>query len=115
MKNKHIKNLKEVVPAELRLEVYRETLEFIKNNPIGTHNRVDLGAGLCVLVPSILWGLDSAFDCAPDGEDWCFSETRIAFPEISNKVVVRISEGTLSPDREVLRIEVLEEIILNWK
>lgn len=80
MKNTHIENLLTEVPRELRLEVYKETLTMFENNSLWFH-------GLCLVLPSVLWGLESYHDYAPDGSVWDFEDTSTAFPELSKEVI----------------------------
>lgn len=108
MKNTHIASLKEVVPAKIRIEVYKESLIIFKN--ISKFDRLD--GGLCILLPMVLWGLKSFLDTAPNGEDWKWKDTVIAFPEIA-PLLPKIWKAD-GKDKTTCRIEGLEEIIKNW-
>lgn len=116
MKNTHITSLKEELPIEIRLEVYKEALDNITN--LSTSYTYDLGdnRSLCLLIPCILWGLDTYLNNAPNKEDWSFNDTSIAFPECSKKVRDSINSLYTNPDsnipeRNKLRIEYLNKWI----
>ena len=109
MKNTHILDLRQEVPIELRLETYKEALNYL----IANKNTSDpvYGSGLCLVLPCILWGLTDCDDYAPNGMDWLWQHTPIAFPEIKEWVerAKYIREET-SVVRQI-RIEALQTII----
>ncbi len=109
MKNKHIKNLGEVVPAKIRLEVYKEALEIIEKNlwKSGTN-----GHGLCVLLPCCLWNLISFLDKAPDGKDWKYQATTISFPELDSKILNKLNKTNTEKEINKLRIKFLKKFIV---
>ncbi len=79
MKNEHVLPQTEV-PEELRLEIYKEALRLIEtdNEILGTH----WDYGLCLLLPCILWDLDSFTSRGPKGKGWNYRDTTTMFPEI---------------------------------
>jgi hypothetical protein len=106
MKNTHIKNLLSVVPDTIRLEVYKEALA-----------NVEKGYGLCLLLPTKLWDIHY-LDDGPDGLDWDFDDTKIAFPELTVEVINtiqrrRASEDIISTREKYLKlwIEQLEQTL----
>jgi hypothetical protein len=108
MKNEHIKSLKEVIPAEIRLEVYKEALNCIKNNI----NISGMGSyGLCMVFPCLLWGLDDYVNRTPTGDTWSFFDTKRAFPELTNEVIDKIELQQELIDRNKLRIRYLKQFI----
>jgi len=109
MKNEHILNLTQEVPATIRLEVYKEALGIIKSGDIFEPiNEKCKSYGLCLLLPCLLWGLRDMSDRAPDGWCWEHGKTSRAFPELTKKAIVSIGiteTGDLGDGR---RIELLE-------
>lgn len=83
-----------VVPPEIRLEVYKDALMVIQsknriiNSMFYTKNKMGRvlhegrSMGLCLLLPCVLWNLDTYMDKDPNGREWMFSRTWTAFPEI---------------------------------
>jgi len=76
MKNAHIKP-KEVVPTELRLEIYKEALE--------KTNWKTNETGLCHLLPMLLWGFEYCLE-AHNRLDHKFWDTKLMFPELSSEL-----------------------------
>lgn len=113
MKNNTVKNLKVAVPVEIRLEVYENTLSFIENK--GQRLNVDYKEGLCIILPVILWGMESMFEKTPDGSCWSWRDTTTAFPEFKKRDIERIhkSEKYLLVRKNILKrcINTLNKII----
>lgn len=93
MKNEHIKNLSQVVPPQIRVEVYEEAIkrtEIAINNYHNYDKRNELpfgySIGLCLLLPICLWDLKNCYKTTPDGTWWIFSETELAFPELGENM-----------------------------
>jgi len=107
MINKHILNLKQEVPKDIRLEVYIKALESVKY----TKDLVGKHYGLCLLFPILLWELNNYLDNAPNGEDWDWKETPIAFPELTKEVLNILGSIRIHSDLENKRIEYLEQFI----
>lgn len=80
MKNTHILNLKKEVPLDIRIEVYKDAIKYLENALKVDEDKYYVG--LCILLPCLLWDLDSSFSVAPDSLDWETEDTVIAFPEI---------------------------------
>jgi hypothetical protein len=76
MKNTQIKNLKDVVPKEIRLQVYKDALDYYHTPKKDRRNWAE---GLCLLLPCILWDLCHYLD---DSIVWDYDETSTAFPEL---------------------------------
>ena len=62
MKNYIHPSLKEVVPKEVRLEVYKKALEFYKGGKTSQYNleeqeQYPSQMGICLLLPCVLWNL----------------------------------------------------------
>lgn len=106
MKNTHIKNLHQIVPENIRLEVYKEVLVIIETEPIYVYNH-----GLCLLLPISLWGLTSYLEEGPNGNKWFFLDTSYAFPELTKNAIKEIV-GSGDNANEVRR-EYLESWIKN--
>lgn len=115
MKNSNIKP-GQLVPPHIRVEVYTEMIEAIKNNEltfgVQTHSNVRHGQKsypLCLTLPCLLWGLEGMFEDAPDGDPWSTSETPDMFPEIA--FWANIAHNYYLPEANEKRIEVLEQAI----
>lgn len=111
MKNIEIKTLNEVVPKEIRLEVYKEALELYKEDSpkiyqdtLRTRSR-----GLCILLPMVLWGLDD-FDPFDQEREWYWKDTFVAFSEL-NKTIIGILEEMEPKDKPAKRQEYLNRWI----
>jgi len=111
MRNLHIKP-KDVVPVELRIQIYKEAIEHIKSHK-GEY--CPLGKGLCLLMPCLLWGLENFMDDVP-GISWAHYHTLLMFPEFTDGRVksidsVRPTGDNLQGLKDTQRIVVLEEMI----
>jgi hypothetical protein len=111
MRNKKY-TLEKELPKKIKLQVYKEALELYKND----ENTIkQLGYGLCLVLPCVLWELNHFLNSAPNGEGWKFKDTCIAFPEI-DKYIEEISDISIydnTIEKMQKRIEVLKEIIQN--
>ena len=106
MKNTHIKTLTKPIDKNTRLSVYKETLERFLNQ-----QEVD---GLCLLLLMVLWGLEDYLDDYLDEEtrqNWCWTNTPIAFPELTKEVIDEIRTGVGYMGRDEIRIKHLKEWI----
>lgn len=108
MKNTHIKNLLQEVPANIRLEVYKEAIYAIENKTIKSMSRVV--TGLCLVLPVVLWELENIHSLTPNDTHWKYDDTTIAFPELTEEVVIDISNARLRFD-DSKRIEYLNKWI----
>jgi len=78
MKNTHIKAGEEV-PIELRKEVYRVALGIIERRKL----KFELSQNhICLLLPCILWGLNSFLEDGPNECGWDCESSKNMFPEI---------------------------------
>ena len=111
MKNTHILNLKQEVPLDIRIEVYKDAIKYLENDLKGGYD--DYSAGLCLLLPCLLWKLNSFFSLAPDGNRWKNEHTVIAFPEIKTWLPVNdaFTIEHSRPYRIQKRIDFLKETI----
>ena len=100
MKRTHIINLKSEIDIQTRLQVYKEALE--------EKSKV-LKYGLCLGLPIILWGHEDHFGLTPIGMVWTHGHTPIAFPELTNDVIMYIDKH--KENAEKLRLQFLSSAI----
>lgn len=112
MRNKKIENLLKEVDVKVRLQVYKNTLNFIKGKYEAedwiTGDIPEYTDGLCLLLPVILWNLKKYSDKTPNKKSWDYNDTSIAFPELTNKVIRSINSVSNKVEQ---RIEFLENFI----
>lgn len=84
MKNTHIQNLDEVIPADIRLQTYIDTLGYYEQRKWDEEDESEgyYGDGLCLVLPCIMWDLYNYLSNTPDGEYWDWTDTQKAFPEL---------------------------------
>lgn len=109
MKNTQITRLGILVPSEIRLEVYKGTLEILENNI--DKSGLDPDDGLCLLLPCILWDLDFWLGKEPSGGTWIYFETKKSFPELTNSVIEDITRKRSPKTRISTRIKYLKKFI----
>lgn len=105
--------LTEILPKNIRMEVYKEALKFIKckEEKYGLYGK---HSGLCLILPCILWDLDTYLSDDPNDNQWEYFDTSTAFPEIS-EILNTLSNSELSIDDKVkLRIEFLENLLKSY-
>lgn len=112
MKNLHIKNLKEVVPKEIRLQVYKDALSYYKSENYERLGKV-LGFGLCLSLPVHLWELSGFEELNPEGQKWDYEDTSLAFPELTKSVINKISDIEEGENQTIKRVYYLEQWISN--
>lgn len=113
MKNQHIlPNTR--VPKETRLEVYKEALEIINKIIENEENEKEfkhLGAGLCLMLPCLLWGLDHFLDnfTTIDNKElpWSPWETSDMFIELNEDSIDFIERGNNNKEFYLKRQKVL--------
>lgn len=113
--NHSVLNLKKVVPAKLRLDVYNEALsvllsgDYLRFESLGDH------LGLCLMFPSILFNCKACDWTKFEGERaWHWSETTSAFPEFTEEMYDALND--LNDDMVVaVRIEFVKEMIAEVK
>jgi len=90
----------QIVPEDIRLELYKEALE-----------KIDLCSrlGLCLYLPMLLWGLNNALQSAPNGEGWYWEDTEEMFPEMDG--ISRDMRVPYCIDPRNIRIQYLESAI----
>lgn len=115
MKNTHIKSLEEIVPPNIRLEIYKEALCIVENQLNNYKGHRDHNSyfprGLCLLLPLLLWDLPSVYSNTPNENIWNYYETSIAFPELTTDVIKTISTAYTYQDRIETRIKFLTSFI----
>ena len=100
--------LGEVVPEKIRLEVYKEALDFIENDR--EKYGLDKYDGLCLLLPCIMWDLDHFLNSDPNDYYWYWDETADSFPEFGE--LIHLITKCIDEDEEVeARIKVLKSCI----
>ncbi len=110
MKNLHIKNLGQVVPAEIRLEIYKTALRIIEKQE-RVFGLLKDSYGLCLLLPCVLWNLDNYLSKAPDGNNWSYFTTSSSFPELTSKVLDKLNKTETDEQANKIRIKFLKDFI----
>lgn len=87
MKNIHIVDLRREVPAEIRLEVYKDALDYLEAD----YYEKNWGGGLCLILPCALWDLPHYCSNSPDGYPFDYYYTIKAFPELTRDMTAEIS------------------------
>lgn len=106
MKNEHILP-GQIVPENIRLEVYKEALQHVKNEI--PKSRI-AGFGLCLLLPCVLWDLYYYCDEAPCGETWAYYDTEKTFPEMKG-IIQAVGKTKTDEDLKRTRIQFLTAAI----
>ncbi len=110
MKNEHVQNLKVPVPRGLRLQIYEELLQTMREGePLPS---VGVDYQLCLSLPIVLWRLPCISAKAPDGASWGLDQTLTAFPEFKREHIAEIECAT---NRNEIRVEFLTEWIGHLK
>ena len=86
MKNRNIK-VGEVVPVEIRIEVYKKAIKIIE---IGKICFGLTSPSLCLMLPCILWDLKHFLNDAHNGEMYCCDSAKAMFPELTDDVITHI-------------------------
>ena len=96
-------NLGEPLSKRIRLRIYKEALQYLKDGRDETKEP----AGLCLILPYLLFKLPTYLALQPNGEMWRFGDTKNSFIELkpfletySDKRIERVD-----------RIKFLEEAI----
>jgi len=112
MKNTHIKNLNEVIPADIRLQTYIEALEYFEQRKWDVEDGTegDYADGLCLVLPCIMWDLYNYLSYGPDGKYWGWYNTQHAFPELGRDIN-RIFDQFNKVDKDRTRMEILRKWI----
>lgn len=107
MRNKQY-TLEKELPKKVKLQVYKDALELYKND----ENTIkQLGWGLCLVLPCVLWEINHYLDTMPNEECWSHKETEIAFPEIKPYINSLNEPLNHKHTNTLTRISWLEEII----
>lgn len=105
------------IPKNVRLRVYKQALKLYTDYVVGKHSKLDdYSMGLCLLLPCILYSLNSYLDIQPNGNIFSWRDTRKSFPELHELLVnIRYDERFTLPNYKYLtnedRIEFLKESI----
>lgn len=109
MKNEDIKP-GDLVPAEIRLQVYEEAMNAIESNKQVGGLREHW---LCLLLPCILWDLKDYKLDAPCGKEWLIMNTTDMFPELTYEVIMKLEPIRNKTQANAKRIEFLRGAILS--
>ena len=109
MKNKHICG-GDLVPENIRLSVYRKAAEIIREK-IWLYQLSE--PYLCLLLPCILWELNSFLDKDPNDNIWHDPDTTLMFPELTKDVIRSIESTNTVNEANNLRLEFLKQFIAN--
>ena len=96
-------NLGEPLSKRIRLRIYKEALQYIKDGRDETKEP----AGLCLILPYLLFKLPTYLAHQPNGEMWRFIDTENSFPELKPFLEAYSTKRIERVDR----IEFLEETI----
>ena len=96
-------NLGEPLSKRIRLRIYKEALQYIKDGRDETKEP----AGLCLILPYLLFKLPTYLDHQPNGEMWRFIDTENSFIELKPFLEAHYTKRIERADR----IEFLEETI----
>ena len=95
----------QLVPLFKRIEVYKSSLDILNDDRMKYHY-----SGLCIMLPCILWNLNSHLDSV-NGEEWDWMETKNMFPEIEPFIESICILETID-ERITKRISIIEKILL---
>lgn len=125
MKNINI-DIKKTVPQAIRLQVYKESLKILQDVNNSIKYKIEQkkyygmfgSIGLCVLLPCVLWDLESLLDNGYNFKVWDYRDTIIGFPELKSKIDLIYHTKSIDPyKKNKIRIEILKGIIndQNWQ
>ena len=99
-------NLGEPLSKRIRLRIYKEALQYLKDGRDSRYEKKE-PAGLCLILPYLLFKFPTYLSYQPNGNIWSFKDTENSFPELksfleahSGKIIERVD-----------RIKFLEETI----
>jgi hypothetical protein len=101
-------SLKVVVPPKQRLKVYKKALNIMENDPKKLEK---MGNGLCLILPCILWNHKDCYQTAPDGFDWSYEQTSIAFSELTKRQIYNIDKLSGYETQKDARIQFIKKSI----
>lgn len=93
-----------VVNAEKRLSVYKAAIKFInrkKKRPHRVYNLSSYDAGLCILLPCILWNINYLKN-GPYNISWDYRKTSKMFPELTKRDINAIQKTYNSDDTNLV-------------
>ncbi len=96
-------NLGEPLSKRIRLRIYKEALQYIKDG----RDKTEEPAGLCLILPYLLFKLPNYLSYQPNGKGWHFRDTDKSFPELKPF----LEEYSTKRIERVDRIKFLEETI----
>jgi hypothetical protein len=105
-----------VVPPKERLKVYQEAKKYLKAEPSSRFNdnkdKIVDELGVCMLLPCLLWNLDSYLDNIPESNRyWSYSDTVLAFPEFTDKDIDYITSFRSLEARKKARYKVMNKAV----
>ena len=109
MKNKHI-FAGDLVPENIRLSVYKKAAVIIREKFWFSQLSEPY---LCLLLPCILWELNSFLDKDPNDNIWQDSNTPLMFPELTKDVIRSVERTTTKTEANNLRLKFLNQFIAN--
>ena len=96
-------NLGEPLSKRIRLRIYKEALQYIKD---GRDETIE-PAGLCLILPYLLFKLPTYLSYQPNGRNWRFRDTENSFLELKPFLEAHSDKRIERVDR----IKFLEETI----
>lgn len=102
----YTESLKNEVPKEIRLEVYKRAKNLIENWEKGTFGLIN--PQLCLILPCILYNQENYLDSENDWNNWCPHGTVLGFTEFTD---YDIEEILISSDINAKRLELLTQWI----
>ena len=96
-------NLGEPLSKRIRLRIYKEALQYIKDGRDETKEP----AGLCLILPYLLFKLPTYLSHQPNGNMWTSKNTEVSFPELKSFLEAYSDKRIERVDR----IKFLEETI----
>ena len=101
--NKNTFNLGEPLSKRIRLRIYKEALQYIKDG----RDKTEEPAGLCLILPYLLFRLTDYRHNQPNGNIWRYKDTENSFPEVKPFLEAHFTKRIERVDR----IKFLEETI----
>lgn len=96
-------NLGEPLSKRIRLRIYKEALQYLKDG----RDKIKEPACLCLILPYLLFKLTNYLSYQPNGKNWHFIDTANSFPELKPFLEAHSDKRIERVDR----IKFLEEAI----